>query len=79
MIALVNNLGAVPLSELYGVYNKLEQIATAFGLKIERNLIGSFCTSLDMQGISITLLKVDDDILELWDAPVNTPALRWGE
>ncbi|MCU9998571.1 dihydroxyacetone kinase subunit DhaK [[Pasteurella] aerogenes] len=79
VIALVNNLGAVPLSELYGVYNKLEQIATAFGLKIERNLIGSFCTSLDMQGISITLLKVDDDILELWDAPVNTPALRWGE
>lgn len=79
VIALVNNLGAVPLSELYGIYNKLEQIATAFGLKIERNLIGSFCTSLDMQGISITLLKVNDDILELWDAPVNTPALRWGE
>ncbi|MFY1028061.1 dihydroxyacetone kinase subunit DhaK [Actinobacillus seminis] len=79
VIALVNNLGAVPLSELYGIYNKLEQIATAFGLKIERNLIGSFCTSLDMQGISITLLKVNDDILELWDAPVNTPALRWSE
>lgn len=79
VIALVNNLGAVPLSELYGVYNKLEQVATEFGLKIERNLIGSFCTSLDMQGISITLLKVDDAILELWDAPVNTPALRWGE
>lgn len=79
VIALVNNLGAVPLSELYGVYNKLEQVATEFGLRIERNLIGSFCTSLDMQGISITLLKVDDAILELWDAPVNTPALRWGK
>ncbi|MDG2938870.1 dihydroxyacetone kinase subunit DhaK [Bisgaard Taxon 10/6] len=79
VIALVNNLGAVPLSELYGVYNKLEQIATAFGLKIERNLIGSYCTSLDMQGVSITLLKADDETLALWDAPVNTPALRWGE
>ncbi|EEV24499.1 dihydroxyacetone kinase subunit DhaK [Actinobacillus minor 202] len=78
VIALVNNLGAVPLSELYGVYNKLEQVATTFGLKIERKLIGSFCTSLDMQGISITLLKVDDSVLELWDAPVVTLALRWG-
>lgn len=79
VIALVNNLGAVPLSELYGVYHKLEQVAGEFGLKIERNLIGSYCTSLDMQGVSITLLKADDAILELWDAPVNTPALRWGE
>lgn len=79
VIALVNNLGAAPLSELYGVYNKLEQIATDFGLKIERSLIGSYCTSLDMQGISITLLKVDDEALALWDAPVNTPALRWGK
>ena len=79
VIALVNNLGAVPLSELYGVYHKLAQVAADFGLTIERSLIGSYCTSLDMQGISITLLKVDDAILELWDAPVNTPALRWGK
>lgn len=79
VIALVNNLGAVPLSELYGVYHKLSQVAADFGVIIERNLIGSYCTSLDMQGISITLLKVEDEELALWDAPVNTPALRWGE
>ncbi|MDP8033910.1 dihydroxyacetone kinase subunit DhaK [Pasteurella atlantica] len=79
VIALVNNLGAVPLSELYGVYNKLAACCEEFGLTIERNLVGSYCTSLDMQGMSITLLKVDDDDLALWDSPVNTPAMRWGE
>ncbi|EIJ67798.1 dihydroxyacetone kinase subunit DhaK [Pasteurella bettyae] len=79
VIALVNNLGSVPLSELYGVYNKLTECCQQFGLTIERNLVGSYCTSLDMQGISITLVKVDDDILSLWDASVNTPALRWGK
>ena len=46
---------------------------------IERNLIGSYCTSLDMAGFSITLLKADDDTLALWDAPVHTPALNWGK
>lgn len=79
VIALVNNLGAVPLSELYAVYDALEKECQTFGLSIERSLVGSYCTSLDMQGISITLLKVDEDILKLWDAPVNTPAMRWGE
>lgn len=79
VIALVNNLGSVPLSELYGIYHKLQQCCEDFGLTIERNLIGSYCTSLDMQGVSITLLKVEDEELQLWDAPVNTPALHWGE
>lgn len=79
VIALVNNLGAVPLSELYGVYHALTRCCRTFGLTIERNLIGSYCTSLDMQGVSVTLLKADDEILTLWDAPVDTPALRWGE
>ncbi|MEI9598994.1 dihydroxyacetone kinase subunit DhaK [Moellerella wisconsensis] len=77
VIALVNNLGATPLSELYAVYGRLVQCCDAFGLTIERNLVGSYCTSLDMQGFSITLLTVDDLILSLWDSPVNTPALRW--
>ncbi len=77
VIALVNNLGATPLSELYAVYHRLQTCCTEFGLTIERNLIGSYCTALDMQGVSITLLKVDDEALLLWDAPVNTPALRW--
>ncbi|PJG85443.1 dihydroxyacetone kinase subunit DhaK [Conservatibacter flavescens] len=78
VIVLVNNLGAVPLSELYGIYHSLERYCAAFGLIIERNLIGSYCTSLDMKGVSITLLKCDDEILALWDAPVQTTALRWG-
>ncbi|WP_186368696.1 dihydroxyacetone kinase subunit DhaK [Yersinia alsatica] len=78
VIVLVNNLGATPLSELYGVWHRLAVCCAEFGLTIERKLIGSYCTSLDMQGMSITMLKVDDELLSLWDAPVNTPALRWG-
>lgn len=79
VIALVNNLGATPLSELYGVYNRLTTRCQQAGLTIERNLIGAYCTSLDMTGFSITLLKVDDETLALWDAPVHTPALNWGK
>ncbi len=78
VIAMVNNLGATPLSELYGVYNRLDTCCQEAGLIIERNLVGSLCTSLDMGGFSITLLKVDDETLALWDAPVHTPALNWG-
>ncbi len=77
VIAMVNNLGAVPLSELYGVYGRLQQNCAQFGLTIERSLVGSYCTSLDMQGVSITLLKVDDSDLALFDAAVHTPALHW--
>ena len=73
VIALVNNLGATPLSELYGVYNRLTTRCQQAGLTIERNLIGAYCTSLDMTGFSITLLQVDDETLNLWDAPVHTP------
>ncbi|MEM0919637.1 dihydroxyacetone kinase subunit DhaK [Escherichia coli] len=79
VIALVNNLGATPLSELYGVYSRLTTRCQQAGLTIERNLIGAYCTSLDMTGFSITLLKVDDETLALWDAPVHTPALNWGK
>lgn len=79
VIALVNNLGATPLSELFGVYNRLESRCQDAGIVIERNLIGSYCTSLDMTGFSITLLQVDDETLNLWDAPVHTPALNWGK
>lgn len=78
VIALVNNLGATPLSELYGVYHRLAALCSGAGIIIERDLVGSYCTSLDMQGVSITLLKADDEVLSLWDAPVKTPALRWG-
>ncbi|MEM7555753.1 MAG: dihydroxyacetone kinase subunit DhaK [Cyanobacteria bacterium P01_A01_bin.84] len=78
VLAFVNGMGGTPLSELYIVYRKLAQVCEAKGLKIVRNLIGSYITSLDMQGCSITLLKVDDEMVRLWDAPVMTAALRWG-
>ncbi|MCB9421804.1 MAG: dihydroxyacetone kinase subunit DhaK [Ardenticatenaceae bacterium] len=78
VIAFVNSMGGTPVSELYAVYRKLTQVCEAKGLTIVRNLIGPYITSLEMQGMSITLLKVDDEILKFWDAPVKTPGLRWG-
>ncbi len=78
VVAFVNSMGGTPVSELYAVYRKLAEICEGKGLKIVRNLIGPYITSLEMQGASITLLKVDDEILKFWDAPVNTPGLRWG-
>ncbi|MGB3532486.1 MAG: dihydroxyacetone kinase subunit DhaK [Microcoleaceae cyanobacterium] len=78
ILAFVNSMGGTPLSELYIVYRKLAEVCQQKGFKIVRNLIGNYMTSLEMQGCSITLLKLDDELMKLWDAPVNTPALRWG-
>jgi phosphoenolpyruvate---glycerone phosphotransferase subunit DhaK len=78
VIAFVNGLGGTPLIELYVMYNEVYKILTGHGVQIARSLVGSLITSLDMAGSSITLLKVDDELLSLWDAPVKTPALRWG-
>jgi dihydroxyacetone kinase-like protein len=78
VIAFVNSMGGTPVSELYAVYRKLEQVCKAHGVEIVRNLIGPYITSLEMAGMSITLLKADDEILKFWDAPVKTPGLRWG-
>ncbi|HEY62015.1 MAG TPA: dihydroxyacetone kinase subunit DhaK [Anaerolineae bacterium] len=78
VIAFVNSMGGTPVSELFTVYRKLADICDKKGLKIVRNLIGPYITSLEMQGMSITLLKVDDEMLKFWDAPVKTPGLRWG-
>ena len=77
VIAVVNNLGGTPLSELYGVYLRLAHCCAGAGIEIVRNFVGSWCTSLDMYGVSITLMRADEETLALWDAPVNTPALRW--
>jgi len=76
VIAFVNSMGGTPVSELYAVYRKLAEVCASRGVTIVRNLIGPYITSLEMQGCSITLLKVDDEILKFWDAPVNTPGLR---
>jgi dihydroxyacetone kinase-like protein len=78
ILAFVNSMGGTPVSELYAVYRKLAQVCEAKDVTIARNLIGPYITSLEMQGMSITLLKVDDEILKFWDAPVKTPGLRWG-
>jgi dihydroxyacetone kinase-like protein len=78
VIAFVNSMGGTPVSELYAVYRKLAEACEANGLEIVRNLIGPYITSLEMAGMSITLLKADDEILRFWDAPVKTPGLRWG-
>lgn len=78
VLAFVNGMGGTPLLELYVMYAEVTKIAREHGLTIERNLIGNFITSLEMQGCSITLVKLDDELLQLWDAPVDTPGLRWG-
>ncbi len=78
VLAFVNSMGGTPISELYVVYRKLAEICEKKGLTIVRNLIGAYITSLEMQGVSITLLRMDDEMIELWDDPVHTPALRWG-
>jgi dihydroxyacetone kinase-like protein len=78
VLAFVNGMGGTPLMELYVVYNELHRLLEGRGLRIARNLIGSYFTSLDMAGCSITLLRLDDELRALWDAPVNTPGLRWG-
>jgi dihydroxyacetone kinase-like protein len=78
VLMFVNGMGGTPLIELYIAYRKAYQIAEKHGLKVVRNLIGPYITSLEMAGMSITLLKMDNDMLKLWDAPVKTPGLRWG-
>ena len=78
VLMFVNGMGGTPLVELYIVYRKAHQIAAKHGLKVVRNLIGPYITSLEMAGTSITLLKMDKDLKKLWDAPVKTAGLRWG-
>jgi len=77
VLAFMNGMGGTPLIELYVMYGEVARLAQEHGLTIERNLIGNYITSLEMQGCSITLLKLDDEMLRYWDAPVNTPGLRW--
>ena len=78
IILFVNGMGGTPLIELYVLYNAAFELAKKNGIKIVRNLVGNYITSLEMQGFSVTMMKVNADILKLWDAPVLTPGLRWG-
>lgn len=74
----VNGFGGTPLVELHLVYELAWQHWTQKGLDIHRSLVGNFTTSLDMAGCSLTLTRLDEEMLQLWDSPVNTAALRWG-
>jgi dihydroxyacetone kinase-like protein len=78
VLAFVNGMGGSPLIELYVAYNSVSKILNAKGLSVARSLVGNYITSLEMAGFSVTLLRVDDELMRLWDAPVHTPALRWG-
>ena len=77
VLAFVNGLGGTPLIELYVIYNELTKHLEERGLTATRSLVGDYITSLEMAGVSITILVLDDELAELWDAPVHTPALRW--
>ena len=78
VLAFVNGMGGTPLLELYLMYHDVAKLLGKHGITIARSLVGSYITSLEMAGCSVTLLKLDDELLRLWDAPVKTPALRWG-
>ncbi|MFD3756265.1 dihydroxyacetone kinase subunit DhaK [Streptomyces sp. NPDC058622] len=78
VLALVNGMGATPLLELYGFHAEVAAVLAARGVPVARTLVGNYVTSLDMAGCSVTLCRADDEMLRLWDAPVQTPALRWG-
>ena len=77
-IVMVNGMGGTPLIELYLMYGEVKALLDAAGVRVARNLVGNYITSLDMAGCSVTVLKADDELLALCDAPVRTAGLRWG-
>ena len=78
LLVMVNGMGGTPLIELYLVFNEARKYLEGHGARIARNLVGNYITSLEMQGFSVTVCQLTDELARLWDAPVDTPALRWG-
>jgi dihydroxyacetone kinase-like protein len=78
VLLFTNSMGGTPQLELYLAHGIAERLLAERGITVRRRLVGPYITSLEMQGISLTLLKLDDELTELWDAPVRTAALRWG-
>jgi dihydroxyacetone kinase-like protein len=78
VLLLVNGMGATPLMELTLMYGAARRALDPHGLEVARSLVGNYVTSLDMAGCSLTLTKLDAEMTKFWDAPVATPALRWG-
>jgi dihydroxyacetone kinase-like protein len=77
-IVMLNGMGATALIELYLMFGEVRELLEKAGVSVARCLVGNYATSLDMAGCSVTVLAADDEMLDLWDAPVSTPALRWG-
>ena len=77
VLLLVNGMGGTPASELYVVYRRARALLAERGVEVTRSLVGNYVTSLEMQGASVTVLRLDDELTALWDAPVHTAALRW--
>ncbi|TPW76358.1 dihydroxyacetone kinase subunit DhaK [Schumannella soli] len=78
VLLFVNGMGGTPLVELYIAFRRAAHVLAEQGIEVSRTLVGNYVTSLEMQGFSITVLKLDDELTELWDGPVQTAALRWG-
>lgn len=78
VLVLVNGMGATPLLELYGFNAEVQRVLAQRQVAVARTLVGNYVTSLDMAGCSVTLCQADEELLRLWDAPVQTSALRWG-
>ena len=77
VLLFVNGMGGTPASELYVVYRRARALLEERGVEVTRSLVGNYVTSLEMQGASVTVLRLDDELTALWDAPVHTTALRW--
>jgi dihydroxyacetone kinase-like protein len=78
VIVMLNGMGGTPLIELYLMYGEVSKIMKKAGITVARNLVGNYITSLEMAGCSITMLRADEELVRLWDAPVNAAGLRWG-
>jgi phosphoenolpyruvate---glycerone phosphotransferase subunit DhaK len=78
VIVTVNGMGGTPLIELYLMYGEVAKIMEQAGITVARNLVGNYITSLEMAGCSVTVLRANEELIRLWDAPVNTAGLRWG-
>jgi dihydroxyacetone kinase-like protein len=78
LLLLVNGMGGTPQSELYIAYRRAAEVLSDRGYTVARSLVGNYVTSLEMQGFSLTVTVLDEDLTALWDAPVETPSLRWG-
>ena len=78
VLLFINGMGGTPLSELYIVYRRAAEQLAQRGIHVQRSLVGNYITALDMEGASVTVLRLDEELTELWDSPVHTPAMRWG-